>query len=43
MSDRRNSESKDMLSFGPFSLFAAERLLKRVTIRYRSAAARSTS
>jgi predicted ATPase/DNA-binding winged helix-turn-helix (wHTH) protein len=29
MSDRRNSESKDMLSFGPFSLFAAERLLKK--------------
>jgi len=29
MSDRRNSESKDVLSFGPFSLFAAERLLKK--------------
>jgi hypothetical protein len=29
MSDRRNSESKGMLSFGPFSLFAAERLLKK--------------
>ena len=29
MSDRRNSESKDMLSFGPFSLFAAERLLNQ--------------
>src|SRR5580700_12103395 len=29
MNDRRNSESKDVLSFGPFSLFAAERLLKR--------------
>src|ERR1700689_3117738 len=29
MNDRRNSESKDVLSFGPFSLFAAERLLKK--------------
>src|ERR1700678_2806173 len=29
MSDRRNSGSKDVLSFGPFSLFAAERLLKK--------------
>jgi DNA-binding winged helix-turn-helix (wHTH) protein len=29
MSDRRNSESKDVLSFGPFSLFAAERLLTK--------------
>jgi len=29
MNDRRNSESKDELSFGPFSLFAAERLLKK--------------
>ncbi|MFY9899573.1 MAG: winged helix-turn-helix domain-containing protein, partial [Xanthobacteraceae bacterium] len=29
MSDRRNSESKYVLSFGPFSLFAAERLLKK--------------
>ena len=29
MSDRRNSESTDVLSFGPFSLFAAERLLKK--------------
>jgi predicted ATPase len=29
MIDRRNSESNDVLSFGPFSLFAAERLLKR--------------
>jgi predicted ATPase/DNA-binding winged helix-turn-helix (wHTH) protein len=29
MIDRRNSESKDVLSFGPFSLFAAERLLKK--------------
>jgi DNA-binding winged helix-turn-helix (wHTH) protein len=28
MNDRRNSESKDILAFGPFSLFAAERLLK---------------
>jgi predicted ATPase/DNA-binding winged helix-turn-helix (wHTH) protein len=29
MIDRRNSGSKDLLSFGPFSLFAAERLLKK--------------
>jgi predicted ATPase/DNA-binding winged helix-turn-helix (wHTH) protein len=29
MNDRRNSRPKDVLSFGPFSLFAAERLLKR--------------
>jgi predicted ATPase len=29
MNDRRNSQPKDVLSFGPFSLFAAERLLKR--------------
>jgi predicted ATPase/DNA-binding winged helix-turn-helix (wHTH) protein len=29
MNDRRKSEPKDVLSFGPFSLFAAERLLKR--------------
>jgi len=29
MKDRRNSESKDVLSFGPFSLFASERLLKK--------------
>ena len=29
MSDRRNSLAKDVLSFGPFSLIAAERLLKR--------------
>jgi predicted ATPase/DNA-binding winged helix-turn-helix (wHTH) protein len=29
MIDRRNSGSKDVLSFGPFSLFAAERLLKK--------------
>jgi predicted ATPase/DNA-binding winged helix-turn-helix (wHTH) protein len=29
MNDRRNSEPRDVLSFGPFSLFAAERLLKR--------------
>src|ERR1700685_4122685 len=30
MNDRRNSQPKDVLSFGPFSLFAAERLLKKV-------------
>src|ERR1700761_1559609 len=30
MSDHRNPERKDVLSFGPFSLFAAERLLKKV-------------
>jgi predicted ATPase/DNA-binding winged helix-turn-helix (wHTH) protein len=29
MNDRRNSHQKDALSFGPFSLFAAERLLKK--------------
>ena len=29
MKDRRTSQSKDVLSFGPFSLFAAERLLKK--------------
>ena len=29
MNDRRNPQSKDVLSFGPFSLFAAERLLKK--------------
>src|ERR1700733_7976508 len=29
MNDRRNSESKDILAFGSFSLFAAERLLKK--------------
>src|SRR5246127_2904480 len=29
MSDQRNPEPKDVLSFGPFSLFAAERLLKK--------------
>src|ERR1700677_119667 len=29
MNDRRNSESQDILAFGPFSLFAAERLLKK--------------
>jgi DNA-binding winged helix-turn-helix (wHTH) protein len=29
MHDRRNSQPKDVLSFGPFSLFAAERLLKK--------------
>src|ERR1700741_3211116 len=29
MNDRRSSQSKDVLSFGPFSLFAAERLLKK--------------
>ena len=29
MSDHRDSEPKDVLSFGPFSLFAAERLLKK--------------
>src|ERR1700685_3118602 len=28
MNDRRNSEPRDVLSFGPFSLFSAERLLK---------------
>jgi DNA-binding winged helix-turn-helix (wHTH) protein len=29
MNDRRNSQPKDVLFFGPFSLFAAERLLKK--------------
>ncbi len=29
MNDRRNARSQDVLSFGPFSLFVAERLLKR--------------
>jgi DNA-binding winged helix-turn-helix (wHTH) protein len=29
MNDRRNSEPRDVLSFGPFSLVAAERLLKK--------------
>ena len=29
MNDRRNRQPKDVLSFGPFSLFAAERLLKK--------------
>ena len=29
MNDRRSSRSNDILSFGPFSLFAAERLLKK--------------
>jgi hypothetical protein len=29
MNDRRNSQPRDVLSFGPFSLFAAERLLKK--------------
>src|ERR1700722_7196346 len=29
MSDHRNPEPMDVLSFGPFSLFAAERLLKK--------------
>jgi predicted ATPase/DNA-binding winged helix-turn-helix (wHTH) protein len=29
MSDHRNPQSKDVLSFGPFSLYAAERLLKK--------------
>ena len=29
MNDRRNPQPKDVLSFGPFSLFAAERLLKK--------------
>ena len=29
MNDRRNSQPKDVLSFGPFSLFAAERLLRK--------------
>ena len=29
MNDRRHSRSNDILSFGPFSLFAAERMLKK--------------
>jgi predicted ATPase len=29
MNDRRDSQRNDVLSFGPFSLFAAERLLKK--------------
>ena len=29
MNDHRNSGPQDVLSFGPFSLFAAERLLKK--------------
>ena len=29
MNDRRNSQPGDVLSFGPFSLFPAERLLKK--------------
>jgi hypothetical protein len=29
MIDRRNSQPKDVLSFGSFSLFVAERLLKK--------------
>ena len=29
MNDRRNSQPGDLLSFGPFSLFPAERLLKK--------------
>jgi len=29
MNDRRSSQSNDVVSFGPFSLFAAERLLKK--------------
>jgi hypothetical protein len=29
MSDHRDSEPNDVLSFGPFSLFVAERLLKK--------------
>src|ERR1700720_2018709 len=29
MSDHRDPEPKDVLSFGPFSLFTAERLLKK--------------
>src|ERR1700746_2205451 len=29
MSDHRNPERRDVLSFGPFSLFVAERLLKK--------------
>src|SRR5271163_3743618 len=33
MNDRSNSQPKDVLSFGPFSLLAAERLLKRADER----------
>ena len=29
MNDRRNSQPKDVLCFGPFSLYAAERLLTK--------------
>jgi len=29
MNNRRNPQSKDVLSFGPFSLFVAERMLKK--------------
>ena len=29
MNDHRNPQLQDVLSFGPFSLFAAERLLKK--------------
>jgi hypothetical protein len=29
MNDRRNSQPRDVLSFGPFTLFPAERLLKK--------------
>ena len=29
MNDRRDPEPNDLLSFGPFSLFTAERLLKK--------------
>src|SRR5258708_14303728 len=29
MNNRRNPQSKDVLSFGPFSLFATERLLEK--------------
>src|ERR1700691_6331093 len=29
MNDRRNSQTNEVLSFGPFTLFVAERLLKR--------------
>ena len=29
MNDSRNSQAKDVLSFGPFSLFVAERMLKK--------------
>src|SRR5580693_9588826 len=29
MNDRRSSQPNEVLSFGPFSLFAAERLLKK--------------